>query len=139
MDGIIQLGYDRIVKGSDSLKYLKQIAYIFVICIAGQFVSNLIGGVVPGNVLALVILFLLLLMKVIPLDSIAHTADFILANMAFFFIPATISIFFEYRSFAENFIKLLVVCLLTTILTSLSAGLTVKYILKYQRRRKEHE
>ena len=118
------------------MKYLKQLAYIFLVCIAGQIVSVLIGGLVPGNVLAMVILFLLLAFKVIQLDSVAETADFMLANMAFLFVPATVSIFFDYEVFAEYLVKLLVVCLITTVLTSLSAGLTVKYVLKLQNARK---
>lgn len=117
------------------MKYLKQLSYIFLVCIAGQIISYLIGSVVPGNVLAMVILFLLLATKVIQLDSVAESADFLLANMAFLFIPATVSIFFEYKIFAESLVKLLVVCLITTVLTSLSAGLTVKYVLKLQKAR----
>ena len=118
------------------MKYLKQLAYIFLVCIAGQIFSFLIGGVVPGNVLAMVFLFLLLAFKVIKLDSVAETADFMLANMAFLFVPATVSIFFNYQVFAEALVKLLVVCLITTVLTSLSAGLTVKYVLKLQNAKK---
>ena len=119
------------------MKYLKQLAYIFFVCIAGQMISNLIGSVVPGNVLAMVILFLLLATKVIKLDRVAETADFLLVNMAFLFIPATVSIFFEYELFAESLVKLLGVCVITTVLTSLSAGLTVKYVLKLQKAREE--
>lgn len=124
-------------KGSERMKYLKQLAYIFLICIAGQIVSGLIGGVVPGNVLAMVILFLMLSFKVIRLESVAETADFMLANMAFLFVPATVSVFCDYQVFAGAIVKLLVVCLITTILTSLSAGLTVKYVLRLQKSRRD--
>jgi len=118
------------------MKYLKQLAYIFLVCIAGQAVSNLIGGVVPGNVLAMVILFVLLLCKVIPVECVSDTSDFLLANMAFLFIPATVSIFCNYEVFASVLWKLLIVCIIATILTSLSAGLTVKFVLKLQNRNK---
>ena len=118
------------------MKYLKQLAYIFLICIAGQAASITIGGVVPGNVLAMVILFLLLLFKVIPLDCVADTSDFLLANMAFLFIPATVSVFFKYEVFAGALWRLLIVCIIATILTSLSAGFTVKFVLQWQNRKR---
>lgn len=118
------------------MRYLKQLAYIFLICVAGQIVSGLIGGVVPGNVLAMVLLFLLLIFHGIKLKHVEDTADFMLANMAFLFVPATVSVFCNYEAFAGALVKLLVICLITTILTSISAGLTVKYVLKLQKKKK---
>lgn len=121
------------------MKYLRQLAIILLLCIVGQLLSVLIGGKVPGNVLSMIVLFLLLLFRVIKVETIEETADFILANMAFFFIPACLGIVESYHLLAGNVIKLLIVCILTTILTSLSAGFTVKYILKLQQARRKKQ
>lgn len=112
------------------MKYLKQLAFICLICIAGQLISNLIGGFVPSNVVAMLLLLLLLGLKIVKLERVQETADFFLANMAIFFIPATVSVFFQYEVFAGNVLKLILVCIITTIVTSLSAALTVKYVIK---------
>lgn len=90
----------------------------------------------PGNVLAMVLLYLLLEGKVIKLGHVEEAADFLLVNMAFLFVPATVSIFCNYETFIAIIGKLMLVCLITTILTSLSAGFTVKYVLKFTKERK---
>lgn len=118
------------------MKYLKQLAYICLLCVAGQMVSTLFGGAVPGNVLAMLILFVLLVSQRIRIGCIEETADYLLANMAILFLPATVSIFFQSETFAQNLVKLVAVCILTTVLTSLSAGFTVTYVIKLQRKRR---
>ena len=117
------------------MKYLKQLALIFIICIIGQLVSYSIGYTVPGNVVAMILLFLLLYFKVIKMNMIEETADFILANMAFFFIPACLGIMESYQLLLSNLFLLIFICIITSVLTSLAAGFTVKYVLKMQKRK----
>lgn len=118
------------------MKYLKQLAGIFLICVIGQFFSDLIGNVIPGNVLAMILLFILLLSKIIKLEHIAETSDYLLANMAFLFLPPTVSIFFQFHLFKGIMFRFIIFCLVATILTSLSAGFTVKLVLKLQKKKK---
>lgn len=118
------------------MKYLKQLAVIFLICVVGQLFSNLIGNVIPGNVLAMILLFILLLSKIIKLENIAETSDYLLTNMAFLFLPPTVSIFFQFHLFEGIMFRFIIFCLVATILTSLSAGFTVKLILKLQKKKK---
>ena len=119
------------------MKYLKQLAIIFLICVVGQGISILIDGVIPGNVLAMILLLVLLLTGIMKPSTIEATADFILANMAFLFVPPTVAIIDAYEILAGNILKILVICILTTILTSLSAGYTVKFVLKLQNKRRK--
>lgn len=118
------------------MKFLRQLAYIFIICMVGQLVSLLVFGVVPGNVLSMIILFILLVINVIKIESVADVADFLLTNMALLFVPVTVSVFCKYEEYASDIVKLLLLCIITTILTALSAGLTVKYVIRIQNRKK---
>lgn len=118
------------------MKYLKQLATIFLVCAVGQLLAACIGNVVPGNVLAMILLFLCLIFKVIKIEQVEETSDFLLANMAFLFLPVTVSVFFKFDVFEGIIIRFFVVCVITMILTSLCAGYTVKLIVKLQNKKK---
>ena len=121
------------------MKYLKQLALIFLICILGQLISLLIGNKIPGNVVAMVLLFLLLYFKIIKMSMIEDTTDFILTNMGIFFIPSCLGIIETYQLLLGDLFLLVFVCVISTIITSLATGLTVKYVLRIQNRRKQKQ
>jgi len=121
------------------MKYLKQLALIFLICILGQLISSFIGNRIPGNVVAMILLFLLLYFKIIKMSMIEDTTDFILTNMGIFFIPSCLGIIESYQLLLGDLFLLVFVCVITTIITSLATGLTVKYVLRIQNRRKQKQ
>ena len=70
------------------MKYLKQLLVLLACCVAGDALSLLLHGALPGNVLGLALLFVLLLCSPLRLHHVEQTADYLLQNMAFFFLPA---------------------------------------------------
>ena len=65
----------------------------------------------------MVLLLILLLVRALKVDHIREKSDFLLSNMAFFFIPAGVSIINYFDILASNLIPLLVICLVSTLLT----------------------
>lgn len=108
------------------MKLLKQVLRIFIICILGEIVANMLTIPFPGSVLAMILLFLCLIFKLIKVEQIDVAADFLLKNMVLLFIPSTVSII-SYVGVLEDIIfKFLFICIITTIITFICTAYSVK-------------
>ncbi len=74
------------------MNYLRELGIILALCAAGDVLSALIGGALPGNVLGMILLLVLLLTRALKTRHIEHAADFFLKNMAIFFLPVSLGI-----------------------------------------------
>jgi len=125
------------------MKMMLQIGLVFGICLLGQIVAALLPIAFPGSVISMVLLFLLLVFRVVKVDHIQKKADFLLKNMAFFFIPAGVGIVAQFDAIKNSIPALLVVVVLTTVLTFGSTALVVGGIIAWQdglekRRKRRH-
>lgn len=121
------------------IKLLFQTGILFGICWLGEAVSALLPIPIPGSVMGMLLLFLLLLI-LRKTDPIEEITEFLLKNMAFFFIPAGVGILAQFDLLWEKLLPLLTICVLTTLLTFLVTAYTVRGVQILQekaRRRKE--
>jgi holin-like protein len=116
------------------MKMMLQIGVVFSICLVGQAISVFLPIAVPGSVISMVLLFLLLFFKVLKVDHIRKKADFLLQNMAFFFIPAGVGILANFEAIKDCLLPLLAVVVLTTFITFGSTALTVQGVMALQER-----
>ena len=92
-----------------------QFAIILGILEIGKFISLVFNLAIPGSVIGMVILLLLLEFKVIKLKHIEKVGSFLLDNLAFFFIPATVSIMKSYGIIKNQWWQLMIICFVSTI------------------------
>lgn len=120
------------------MKILRQLLLIFSVCLLGQFLSELLPFPFPASVLSLVLLLLLLLVKAVKLSWLEDVSQFLLKNMAFFFIPAGVCIVEQYTVLKGKILILLLICLVTTFLTFVASAYavmgTVKLMEKWRKR-----
>ena len=112
------------------MKHLKQLALLLACCVGGNLISALLHGALPGNVLGLTLLLVLLICRAVKLHHVEDTADFLLQNMAFFFLPACLGIL-------DIFADIKGEILATTLCTAAATALTVHIVLKLQHRESE--
>jgi holin-like protein len=74
------------------LRFIAQIILLWLIYQFGNWVAERTYLPVPGNVLGMIILFLLLLTGIIHIEWIEEGADFLLKHLAFFFIPIAVGL-----------------------------------------------
>ena len=118
------------------MKIIIQIAIIFSICWISQIVESLLPIAFPASVIGMLLLFLLLMTRVLKVDHIREKSDFLLSNMAFFFIPAGVSIINYFDVLASNILPLLAVCVISTVLTFAVTAWTVRLTRRLMDRRK---
>ncbi|HIV20174.1 MAG TPA: CidA/LrgA family protein [Candidatus Merdivicinus intestinigallinarum] len=114
------------------MKLLIQIGIIFGVCWVGEGLSKLLP--LPGSVISMILLFLLLLTKLLKPAHIAEKSDFLLKNMAFFFIPAGVAIMESLGVLWENLLPFLTVCFVTMVITFAATAYTVRLVIWLQNR-----
>ncbi|MGI5894925.1 MAG: CidA/LrgA family protein [Candidatus Merdivicinus sp.] len=114
------------------MKILMQVAIVFGVCLIGEGLALLIP--LPASVISMILLFLLLLCKLLKPAHIAEKSDFLLKNMAFFFIPAGVAIMESAGILLENLFPFLAICLITLILTFAATAWTVRLVIWLQNR-----
>ena len=122
------------------MKILCQIAIIFSVCWISTIIESILPFAFPSSVISMILLFLLLLFKVVKVHHIREKSDFLLGNMAFFFIPAGVSVINYFDVLSKHLIPLLVICLVSTILTFAVTAYAVKLtIFLMNRGKKKHD
>lgn len=125
------------------MKILLQLTILFSICLVGQLIAGFLPVAVPGSVISMVILLLLLLLRLLKPEHIQETSEFLLKNMAFFFVPAGVQILEKYTFLQGHILAFALICIITTLLTFLVTALTVTGVIKlqekWQGRRASHE
>ena len=117
------------------MNYLRQLAILLAICALGDVLSALIGGLLPGNVLGMMLLLALLGVRLVKCRQVENAADFFLKNMAIFFLPVSLGILDLYADLHSQLAAILAVCLITTFLTAFATAGTVHLVLRLQARR----
>lgn len=117
------------MKADIIIKYLLQITGLILINKAGFYIVELFELRIPGNVLGMIILFLLLWTRVVRLEWFASTADFLVKHLSFFFVPISVGLMTLGGLIAENGIQLAVILVLSAIIGMVFAGGTSQVLI----------
>ena len=120
------------------MKIIIQIAIIFSICWISLIIEALLPIAFPASVIGMILLLALLMVRILRVDHIREKSDFLLSNMAFFFIPAGVSVINYFDVLASNLLPLLAVCVISTVLTFAVTAYTVRLTRALMNRRKHH-
>lgn len=98
------------------MKLLTQIGIIFGICWISTCIERVLPFTLPASIIGMLLLALLLA-RVIKTEHIREKSDYLLGNLPFFFIPASVSIINYADVLRENLLALVVVCAVSLIAT----------------------
>ncbi len=114
------------------MKIILQIGMVLGICFLVEGLEMLLPFPFPASVISMLVLFVFLCLGLVKQEHINQKSDFLLQNMAFFFIPAGVGIMSDYNALKDNILPLLAVCFLTTIVTFTVTAFTVKGVIRLQ-------
>ena len=109
---------------------LKQFSIILSIYFLGELLQKIFGLPIPGNILGMLILFFGLLAGIIRLEMIDRISDFLLDNLAFFFLPAGVSLITCFSVLEGKWSAVLGVSIISTTIVLGVTGLTVEFVKK---------
>lgn len=109
---------------------LKQFSIIFSIYFLGELAQKMFGLPVPGNVIGMLLLFFCLYTGIIKLEMIEKASGFLLNNLAFFFLPAGVSLITCYSLLEGKWTEVLIITLVSTLVILVVTGLVVQLVQK---------
>lgn len=112
------------------MKIIKQFGIIFSLCWLATVIEGLLPIAFPASVIAMLLLLVCLLAGVLKIDHIREKSDFLLANMAFFFIPAGVNMINYLDILKENWLPLLLICVITTVVTFAATAYSVRLTMR---------
>ena len=99
------------------MKILLQIGVVFGVYWASQCVEAMLPFPFPASVISLLVLLVLLVVGVVKVDHVREKSDFLLGNLGFFFVPASVGIINYASLIWENAAAFLTICVASTVLT----------------------
>ncbi|ASJ20950.1 CidA/LrgA family protein [Brachyspira hampsonii] len=112
------------------MKLIKQFTIIFSIYSIADIFSKTLRLPIPGNVIGMILLFVLLALGIIKENHIDEASDLLIANMSMLFIPGTLAIIDEYKYVKAEIIPFVIICLLLTIIIMVITGLSAQSLEK---------
>ncbi len=116
------------------MKYLKQVSIIFAFTFISEILNRIIPLPIPASIYGLVFLFLCLEFKIIKIDQIKDTADFLLAILPIMFVPSSVGFIKALPLMKKYGIQFLIIGVSTTFLVMIVSGLITQLILRIKKR-----
>ncbi len=120
------------------MKIIKQIGIVMGLCWISLVMEKLLPFSFPASVIGMILLLICLFTGILKLEHIREKSDFLLSNMAFFFIPAGVSMINYLDILMENLVPILVISIVSTFVTFIAAALSIRLTLKLMNGRKQH-
>ncbi len=114
------------------MKILLQIALVFTLCLVCNAISSVLPFIMPGSVLAMMVLFFLLLFGLLKVHHIREKADFMQQIMAFFFIPPGLALMEHLELLGEILVPLVIINIVSVFICFAVTGWTVQAVIKLQ-------
>lgn len=120
------------------MSIMGELALIFGICLVGEGVAAILPVAFPASVISMMLLMVLLLTGTIKDRHIERVTHFLVANMAFFFLPSFVGLLEHTELLKSRIIPLLIIVVATTPAVYLVTAWTVR-LLMLRRREKGRE
>lgn len=117
------------------MKIITQIGIVFGICWISQIIENLLPFDFPATVIGMILVLILLLCRVLKVEHIKEKSDFLLSNMAFFFLPAGVSIINYFDVLKNCAVQLVIICVVSTVVTFAVTAYSMKLVVYLMNRR----
>ncbi|MBX4152108.1 CidA/LrgA family holin-like protein [Virgibacillus sp. LDC1] len=110
------------------LKGTLQVAGFMLLSLGMDQLAAWLNIGIPGSILGIVVVFILLETKVLRLEWIELGANWLLAELLLFFIPAAVGIMKYFPMLEAEGLQILAVVLFSTVIVMVSSGLTAGFI-----------
>lgn len=116
-----------------------QIGILSLFYLVGAIIHNLFHLVIPGSIIGLILLFLCLCLKIIPVKFIENGAGFLLSILMLLLIPTTVGIMNYSSILSFQGTLFIAAVLLSTIFSIGVAGMAGQYFEKRAQKRKDEK
>jgi holin-like protein len=104
------------------IRIIVQVFLLYLFYLAGDYLQRLLHLPVSGGIVGLLLLFVLLLCKIVPVKWIEEGSTTILAYLPLFFIPATAGIVNHMDIFSGRGLLIILILIVSSVLTIVGAA-----------------
>ncbi|WP_111709933.1 CidA/LrgA family protein [Lutibacter citreus] len=104
------------------MNLIKQVAIILGFWFAGELLSYITKIPIPGSILGMLLIVLALEFKIIKPTRVKLVANFLLNNMAMFFIPAGVGIMCHFKILKQEWLPISVAIVISALLVLTVVG-----------------
>ncbi len=112
------------------MRYVKQFGIIALISFIGEILYIVLPFPIPASVYGLVLMFLLLITKIIPLKAVEEVSDWMIGIMPLFFVPPTVALVTSFDVVKGQIVPLVVVCFISTVVVTLVTGWVAQFVIR---------
>ncbi len=107
----------------------------------GETLNELIPLPIPASIYGMVILFIALELKIIPLNAVKETSAFLIEIMPIMFIPAAVGLMNSWDILRPAWLQYLIITIVTTIMVMIVSGKITQALICRNRKNRgmEHE
>ncbi len=129
-------------KGTEAMKFIKiviQIALLYAFAWLGGQVQEWLHLGIPGSIIGLLLLFILLVCRIVPVSWIETGSTTILFYLPLFFVPATVGVMNHLDLFAGIGLLLVASVIVSTLITIVIAGHASQWLAKWTERTRRQD
>ena len=119
------------------MKIFREFIIILVLYFIGELISKIFNIPIPGNIIAMILLFVYLCTGIIKVEKVDDISTFFLDHLAFFFIPAGVGLINSFDSIKSSAIQIIIICIITTIIVMAVTGIIVQFTSNMLAKKKE--
>ena len=111
------------------LKYIKQFLIIITVSFLGEILNGIIPLPIPASIYGIIIMFLALEFKIIPLAAVKDVGKFLVEIMPVMFVPAAVGLLTSWGILKNSWLEYLVITVVTTFIVMALSGLVSQLLL----------
>lgn len=112
------------------MKYVKQFGIIVFISFIGEILNHILPLPIPASIYGIIIMFLCLKLKIIPIEAVKETGVFLIEAMPLMFIPAAVGLTESWDIIRPSLVPYLLVTAVTTVIVMAVAGRSTQAVIR---------
>jgi holin-like protein len=101
---------------------MRGVLTILACWLVGNMLSTVIDGYISGNIIGMLLLFVLLCSGVVKGETVRPAAKFLLGTMALFFVPFGVGLIDSYEVIMDNAVAIVIATVVSTFAVIIAVG-----------------
>lgn len=119
------------------MKYIFQFCIILIVTFIGELLHAVIPLPIPASIYGLVLMLLCLIFKIIKLEQVEDTADFMIEFMPLMFVPIAVGLIDTWSTLSSIILPFIVIVFLTTVIVMVVTGKTAELVIYADEKRRK--
>lgn len=112
------------------MKYMRQLGIILTVTCIGEFLKYVLPLPIPGSIYGLLLMLVLLATRIVPLESVKETGEFLIEIMPVMFIPAGVGLLDSWGQLSGILVPVITITVISTFAVMIVTGKVTDSLLK---------